>query len=70
MANSNGAGGTVHLRGLWKVTANNATVNYDDSATTLNKMVFTKANELDANTKSINDAEVIGDGNATPWDGV
>ena len=29
-ANSNGAGGTVHLRGLWKVTANNATVNYDD----------------------------------------
>ncbi len=34
------------------------------------KMVFSKANELDANTKSINDAEVIGDGNATPWDGV
>lgn len=33
------------------------------------KMVFTKANELDVNTKSINDAEVIGDGNATPWDG-
>ena len=34
------------------------------------KMVFTKANELDVNTKSINDAEVVGDGNATPWDGV
>ncbi len=34
------------------------------------KMVFTKTNELDANTKSINDAEVVGDGNATPWDGV
>ena len=34
------------------------------------KMVFTKTNELDVNTKSINDAEVIGDGNATPWDGV
>ena len=33
------------------------------------KFVFTKANEVDANTKSINDAEVIGDGNATPWDG-
>lgn len=32
-------------------------------------MTFTKANELDVNTKSINDAEVIGDGNATPWDG-
>ena len=33
------------------------------------KMVFTNTNELDANTKSINDAEVVGDGNATPWDG-
>lgn len=34
------------------------------------KMVFTKTNELDVNTKSLNDAEVIGDGNAIPWDGV
>ena len=34
------------------------------------KLTFTVANELDANTKSINDAEVVGDGNATPWDGV
>ena len=34
------------------------------------KMVFTKTNELDVNTKSINDAEVVGDGNATGWDGV
>ena len=34
------------------------------------KFVFTKANEVDANTKSINDAGVVGDGNATPWDGV
>lgn len=33
------------------------------------QMVFTKANELDVNTKSINDATVVGDGNATPWDG-
>lgn len=33
------------------------------------QMTFSKANELDANTKSINDAEVVGDGNATPWDG-
>jgi len=33
------------------------------------QMVFTKANELDVNTQSINGAEVIGDGNATPWDG-
>lgn len=34
------------------------------------KFVFTKANEVDGNTKSINDAEVVGDGNTTPWDGV
>jgi len=34
------------------------------------QMVFTKANELDVNTVSINNAEVVGDGNATPWDGV
>jgi hypothetical protein len=33
------------------------------------KFVFTNANELDVNTKSINDAAVVGDGNATPWDG-
>ena len=33
------------------------------------QMVFTKANELDANTLSINSATVVGDGNLTPWDG-
>lgn len=33
------------------------------------QMVFTKANELDTNTQSINGAAVVGDGNATPWDG-
>lgn len=33
------------------------------------QMVFTKANELDVNTQSINGAAVVGDGNATPWDG-
>lgn len=38
--------------------------------TVTDKFAFTNANEVDANTKSINDAEVVGDGNATPWDGV
>ena len=33
-------------------------------------LTFTKANEVDANAQSINGAAVIGDGNATPWDGV
>jgi hypothetical protein len=33
------------------------------------QMVYTKANELDVNTQSINGATVVGDGNATPWDG-
>lgn len=42
----------------------------DAVKSTTDKFVFTNANEVDANTKSINDAEVVGDGNATPWDGV
>jgi hypothetical protein len=65
-------GGTIYVRGNFKVTDNASgavAIIYDDNSTTLDKMVFTKANELDVNTKSINDAEVIGDGNATPWDG-
>lgn len=37
--------------------------------TKTDQMVFTKVNELDTNTKSINGAGVIGDGNITPWDG-
>jgi len=33
------------------------------------KMTWTVANELDVNTLSINSAGLVGDGNATPWDG-
>lgn len=33
------------------------------------QLIFTKANELDANIQSINGAAVTGDGNASPWDG-
>ena len=33
------------------------------------QLTFTKANEVDANVQSINGAGVVGDGNATPWDG-
>lgn len=33
------------------------------------QFAFTKANEVDANTLSINGAGLVGDGNATPWDG-
>lgn len=33
------------------------------------KLTFTVANQVDANIQSINDAGVVGDGNATPWDG-
>jgi len=32
-------------------------------------LTFTKTNEVDANAQSINGAAVVGDGNATPWDG-
>ncbi|KKL80907.1 hypothetical protein LCGC14_2000090, partial [marine sediment metagenome] len=35
----------------------------------LASLIFTKALELDVNTQSINGAAVVGDGNATPWDG-
>lgn len=38
--------------------------------TKTDQLTFTKSNELDANTKSINSATVTGDGNATPWDGI
>lgn len=31
-------------------------------------LTFTKANEIDANIKSINDVEIVGDGSATPYD--
>lgn len=34
------------------------------------KFVFTKPNEVDANMQSINGAEIIGDGDETPWDGI
>lgn len=33
------------------------------------QLTFSKTNQLDSNTKSINDASLVGDGNALPWDG-
>ena len=35
--------------------------------TQTDKFVFTVANQVDANVQYINDAELTGDGNATPW---
>ena len=54
------------------MSADIAAVKVDTAASKVvtDEMVFTKTNELDVNTKSINDAEVIGDGNAVPWDGI
>lgn len=63
----------VVLRGEISRNADVSGVTYDETANTsatTKQMVFTKTNELDGNMKSINEAEVIGDGNATPWDGV
>ena len=62
-------GGTVQTAG--DLAALIATVDgvADAIKVVMDKFVFTVANEVDANTKSINDAEVVGDGNATPWDG-
>ena len=65
------SGGAISIRGMFGVTnTGGATLTYDDNSDVLvNDMVFTKANELDVNTQSINGATVVGDGNATPWDG-
>ena len=76
---STNTGGTKNLNGTFALVDNSTgqTTNGDGDAITkidgvktkTDQMVFTKTNELDSNAKSINDAEVIGDGNATPWDG-
>jgi hypothetical protein len=74
---------TVRPRGILKFTNNGTNINIElevalnltninaeaDTAIS-DAFTFTKANELDANVKSINDAEIVGDGNATPFDGV
>lgn len=70
--------GTVQQRGPWKETNTGGVTivrdltsqNIIDIKVPTDQMVFTKTNELDVNTKSINEAEVTGDGNATPWNGV
>ena len=53
------------------LSADLAAVKVDTAATVAktNQLTFTKANELDGNIRSINGAAVVGDGNATPWDG-
>lgn len=51
-------------------TANDNGADINAIKVTTDKFVFTVTNEVDANTVSINDAEVIGDGNATGWDGI
>ena len=55
---------------VWHIQGAIEAQNIDAIKVITDQFVFTKANEVDANTKSINDAEVIGDGNAIPWDGV
>ena len=78
----NGADATVEIRGSYKSIVNNLTgsptVNLDgawkgsdiaDIKVPTDKMTFTKANEVDANMQSINNAGVTGDGDADPWDG-
>lgn len=45
------------------------TVQTGDSFVKVNQLTFTVANRLDVNTRLINGAIVVGDGNVTPWDG-
>jgi len=51
------------------VNIDGAAMRGTDSAALAASFTFTKANQLDVNTLSINGATVIGDGNASPWDG-
>ena len=52
-------------------TSGNVKIASDAAAikTKTDSLTFTKANEVDGNTQSINGAAVVGDGNSTPWDG-
>lgn len=50
--------------GLGAIKADTAAVKV-----TTDKMTFDVTNRLDVNTRAINSAVVVGDGNATPWDG-
>ena len=73
--------GTVEVRGTYKAIANGSsgvTVNLDGAIlgadvaaikVPTDKMTFDVTNRLDVNTRAINSAVVVGDGNATPWDG-
>ena len=78
-----GTGGIVHLHGHYEtvtdlsggtvtilVTGAIKTADVAAIKVKTDSMTFTKVNELDSNIKSINDAEVVGDGDGTPWDGV
>lgn len=62
------AGGTPFASGYIDMLDDTATHRVESSYAAAN-MRFTKAFELDVNTQSINGAGVVGDGNATPWDG-
>ena len=67
-------GGTVTIAGDVKVTDNSSgttlvVANIADIRVPTDKMTFDVTNRLDVNTRAINSAVVVGDGNATPWDG-
>lgn len=80
----NGTDATIALKGNINIVTDNTTsstvitqgvvnqttINTQADTAISDAFTFTNSNEVDANTKSINDAEVVGDGNATPWDGV
>lgn len=53
--------------GVNLLTATQASI--DAIETVTDKFVFTVANQVDSNIQYINDAQVIGDGNAAPWNG-
>lgn len=70
--------GTMNVRGAFQIVDNsggNVTFVFDDIhedtheiKAKADQLTFTKANELDSNTQSINGVAIIGDGSTTPFD--
>jgi len=65
----NGTDGLGALKALIDTLDNFVDTEVAAIKTVTDKFAFTKANQVDANTLSINGATVVGDGNAVPWDG-
>ncbi len=69
--NANSSGGTIHVRGKWKVTNNaSTTINFDDDRVSTDQLTFAKSGEVDSNIKSVIDDTVqASSSKTTDWGG-